>query len=244
VPSIPIETVLTVILAAITLNLVLAVAILVGRRRGGPASRGLGAGRAVRAATPGSGSGSGSRPGVPVFGTRTPGSHPADVQTGLEVGATWDRWLAEEDPRIRRYRRPATVVLIEVSGLDRLTERLGPGAADRLIPPVATTLRRFARASDRVARLDRTTFGVILTETGEVEAINYVERVRSAADMWLASGAVAVRLSIGWAEANASRGTERALELAEERLNADRLREPATDLPRRGEPPAAEPALG
>ena len=57
-------------------------------------------------------------------------------------------WLADEGARVDRYGRPATVVLVEVAGLDRLAERLGPEAADRLIPPIATTMRRHARAAD------------------------------------------------------------------------------------------------
>ena len=38
-----------------------------------------------------------------------------------------------------------------------------------------------------------------MPETDEVLAINYVERVRHACDLWLESGAVSLRLAIGWA---------------------------------------------
>jgi diguanylate cyclase (GGDEF)-like protein len=184
---------------------------------------------------------------TPMFGAPPHGQHMTDPQTGLELGATWDRWLVEEDARTKRYRRPATVVLVELDGLDRLVERLGPAAADRLIPPVAATLRRHARAADRVARLAKGRFGVILVETDEVQAINYVERVRAAADQWLEAGAIATRLSIGWAEANGSRGLEDAAAAAEERLNGERRRHAAADEAAgsaMGDGPLAEPALG
>ena len=40
---------------------------------------------------------------------------------------------------------------------------------------------------------------MLLPETDEVQAINYVERVRAECDRWLAAGAVSMRLAIGWA---------------------------------------------
>ncbi|HEY7591298.1 MAG TPA: diguanylate cyclase [Candidatus Limnocylindrales bacterium] len=152
------------------------------------------------------------------------GAAAADPGTGLDLPPSWSRWLQEEDSRIRRYRHPATVVLIEIEGMDRLSERLGPDAGDRLIPPVAATLRRYARDVDRIARLGPRSFGVLLPETDEVQAINYIERVRTTCDLWLASGAVTLRLAIGWAEANQARTVEVALATAEDRLNVERRR--------------------
>jgi diguanylate cyclase (GGDEF)-like protein len=147
-----------------------------------------------------------------------------DAATGLDLGAAWTRWLAEEEARVRRFHRPATIVLVELAGLDRLAERLGGEAADRLIPPIATTLRRDARATDHLARLGPTRFAALLTETTEVQAINWVERVRSACDVWLESGAVALRLSIGWSEIGPDRPADVALLDAERRLFAERER--------------------
>jgi diguanylate cyclase (GGDEF)-like protein len=166
---------------------------------------------------------------VPAFGP-IGSAPPADPQTGLDVSSTWGRWLREEETRVRRYRHPATLVLVEVEGLDRLIERLGTEAAERLIPPIAATMRRHARESDRIARLGPARFGALLPETDEVAAINYVERVRTTCDLWLAAGAVSLRLSMGWAEANASRSMDVALEAAEGRLHVERHRETlATD---------------
>jgi diguanylate cyclase (GGDEF)-like protein len=159
-----------------------------------------------------------------------PADAPTDGVTGLDLTPTWSKWLSEEESRIDRYGRPATIVLFELGGLDRLAERLGPEAADRLIPPIATTVRRHARASDNIARLGRARFGALLPETDEIRAINYVERIRSACDVWLESGAVALRLSIGWAEIAADQPVEVAVQAAERRLNEERQRLPLADL--------------
>ena len=228
------ETVLTVVVIAISVNLALALAILVSRLRARSADRRAEHDRADAA----------SARELRSFATVQPAQRQTDAQTGLELSPTWERWLTEEDARVKRYHRPATIVIVEIEGLERLAERLGSAAADRLIPPVAVTLRRHARQSDRIARLGRARFGAILVETGEVEAINYIERIRSAADLWLASGAVALRLSIGWAEANTSRGTGRAVEAAEERLNGERRRDDGDADARRPGPGLPEPALG
>ncbi len=147
-----------------------------------------------------------------------------DPATGLDLAPAWSKWLLEEGARIGRYGRPATVVLVEVAGLDRLAERLGPDAADRLIPPIATTMRRHARASDNIARLGPARFGALLPETDEIRAINYVERARSACDVWLEAGAVSLRLSIGWAEIGANQPVAVAVQTAERRLNEERQR--------------------
>ena len=60
------------------------------------------------------------------------------------------------------------------------------------LPALADTIRRLARSADHVARLGPGRFAVLLPETDEVAAINYVERVRRACDLWLESGAMAL----------------------------------------------------
>ncbi len=92
----------------------------------------------------------------------------------------------------------------------------GPGT---IVRPCSTP-----RATDHLARLGRTTFGAILTETDEIRAINYVERIRSACDVWLEAGAVMLRLSIGWSEMSPDRPVEVALPDAERRLYVERQR--------------------
>jgi diguanylate cyclase (GGDEF)-like protein len=247
------ETLLVVVIVATAVNLVLGLVLLVAprfRRRGGERAEGDGA--PVRPSARGAaGSGSATMAGVPGNEGRAPlatpglvaGGVPSDPQTGLDAPVTWQRWLREEDARVRRYQRPATVVLVELEGLDRLVERLGADAAGRLIPPVAATMRRHGRESDHVARLGPSRFGAILPETDEVQAINYVERVRSACDLWLAAGAVTLRLSMGWAETNPTRAMEDAVRSAEERLNAERRRGQVVDVaPEPGPAPVTRPS--
>jgi diguanylate cyclase (GGDEF)-like protein len=205
--------------------------------------------------TPSTGSspGDGPDPGAPLFSERETGRGAGsanavapfamDVSTGLDLSPAWARWLTEEDARIQRFHRPATVVLVELSGLDRLADRLGTEAAARLIPPIATTLRKDARATDHLARIGPTRFAALLTETTEVQAIHYVERVRSACDLWLEAGAVALRLSLGWAEIGPDRPADVAVLDAERRLFAEREKARSLLARQDDDPPPEVPAL-
>ena len=160
-----------------------------------------------------------------------------DPLTGLEGPASWSRIMEIENARLLRYRRPATVVMAEVEGLRLLAQRLGDEPADRLLPVIADALRREARSSDWVARVGKSRFAAFLPETDEIQAINYVERIRLMCEPWLASSAVPLRLAIGWSSPGASSDLELAFQRAEERMHSDR-RMPGKPI----EPPRVAPA--
>ena len=173
-------------------------------------------------------------PHVPGAGrpVMAPGAYPTDgfpeptidPETGLESPLSWSMAITIEEARSGRYGRPVSVVIAELDGFERLIELFGAEAADRLIPPVADALRRNARAADRVARLGRTRFGVLLVETDEIRAINYVERVRTACDLWLEASAIALRLSIGWASPATDGDLRSAVRIAEDRMHREQHR--------------------
>jgi len=144
-----------------------------------------------------------------------------DPLTGLRDAASFAMLVGLEDARVVRYHRPATIVVLELDGLDRLVDRLGPDARDRVVPALADTIRRLARGADIVARLGPGRFGVLLPETDEIAAINFVERVRKASELWLESGAMALRLAIGWAGTTGDPTLADAQRLAVERMYAE-----------------------
>ncbi len=163
-----------------------------------------------------------------------------DPQTGLDTIRAWTVVFEHESARLRRYGRTATVVVAELDGLEALATRLGRDVADGLIPPVADALRRNARGPDRVCRARHNRFLVLMPETDEVAAINYIERVRTACDLWLEAGALAVRLVMGWASPPPGGSLEDALRLAGERMMDERRRR-SSSAPE-GSPPSAAPS--
>ena len=138
--------------------------------------------------------------------------------------AAFHELLAREDGRLQRYHRPATVVVFELDGLAALTERLGADAGERIVAAMADTIRRLARDADHVAALATGRFGVLLPETDEVRAINYVERVRRASELWLESGAISVRLAIGWSGTTGDPSLLDAYQVALDRMYAEARR--------------------
>ncbi len=145
-----------------------------------------------------------------------------DPSTGLDSPSAWRRAVDDEVVRLARYHRPATVMLLELDGLERLTERLGEPAGARLVLATARTLQAQARAADRCARFGRGRFAILMPETDEIMAINFAERVRAECDRWLEAGEVAMRVAIGWATLDPGQGSTPAILEAETRLDAER----------------------
>jgi diguanylate cyclase (GGDEF)-like protein len=154
----------------------------------------------------------------------TPPTEPSgwsDPLTGADGPRFWDRILASETARARRYSRPATVGLVEVTGLDRLAIHWGPQVAERVLVAVGRTIAREVRSSDHVARIGPGRFAVLLTETNEVAAINCFERIRSDCETGLGPARVDVLIGFGWASPPPKADLRQALELADKRLAAD-----------------------
>ena len=82
-----------------------------------------------------------------------------------------------------------------------------------------------SRSSDHIARIDRTRFAILLTETDEIAAINFVERVRAACESVLRAPDL-VRIGIGWASPAGSTDLRAAIDVAEARV-ADELETPS-----------------
>jgi GGDEF domain-containing protein len=122
-----------------------------------------------------------------------------DPVTGLGSAVAWELWLADEDPRERRYRRPTTVVLAELDGLDAVVAVHGPGVAERAAAMIGTAVRANVRTSDRAAVVGPGLYAVLLTETDEIQAVNFVERVRATCEDWLDANAPGVGIAFGWA---------------------------------------------
>ena len=167
----------------------------------------------------------GALPDAPASGSiALPALRGRDPVTGLLDRDAFEDVLAHEDAREQRYRRPTTVVILHLDGLDRLVDRLGTAAAELVEPAVGDTISRLARRADYVARLEPGRFGVMLPETDEILAINYVERVRSACEHWLESGAIGTRLSIGWACSTGDASMASVVRTATERMYTEERR--------------------
>ncbi len=146
-----------------------------------------------------------------------------DPLTGLGGPDLWQRVLVTEVSRSIRYSRALTVVVVEVEGVVELGDTWGTEIACRSLHDLAQCLLRLTRTSDYCTRIGPTRFGVILTETNEIEAINFVERVRVEALAALPRSAKGVRLAFGWANPEVGESADAVVRRAGRRLTQDLL---------------------
>jgi diguanylate cyclase (GGDEF)-like protein len=164
---------------------------------------------------------------VPAPGTEAPVPAPSgwhDPLTGTDGPRYWDRMVSSEGARVQRYKRSATVVLVEIAGLTGLAKRWGADVAERTLFVAARTLSKEIRTSDHIARIAPIRFGILLTETTEIAAINFVERARSACESELQVASEVVAVGFGWASPPPKADLSDAITVAEKRLEAE-LRE-------------------
>jgi diguanylate cyclase (GGDEF)-like protein len=144
-----------------------------------------------------------------------------DPLTGTDGPHYWDRLIISETARVRRYKRPATIVLVEIAGLTRLGRLWGPDVAERTLVNAARTLSQSIRTSDHIARIEPIRFGILLTETAEIAAINFVERARVSCERDLRIASEVVGVAFGWASPPKGSDLADAVALAQKRLDAE-----------------------
>jgi len=105
-----------------------------------------------------------------------------------------------------------------------MADTWGVDVGRHAIREAAQCLRRMSRTSDYTTRIGLTRFGVILTETDEIAAINYVERVREAGPRSMPRGGENLRFSFGWASPKQGEAPESVVRRADTRLMAELLR--------------------
>jgi diguanylate cyclase (GGDEF)-like protein len=150
-----------------------------------------------------------------------------DLLTGADGPRLWDRLVLTEQARVARYHRPATVAFAEIVGLDDLARQWGWDVAERALASCARRLGREIRSSDHIARLERARFGILLTETSEIAAINFVERARASCERELKAKGEGVVIGFGWASPPERGDLSDAIDIALARLAAELVVEAA-----------------
>ena len=154
-----------------------------------------------------------------------------DVLTGADGPRFWDRIVLSEQARVGRYHRPVTVAFAEIVGLEGLAGQWGWDVSERALAACARRLGREIRSSDHIARIEQARFGILLTETSEIAAINFVERARASCERELQAVGNGVpndvAIGFGWASPPAKGDLSDAIDLALTRLAAELAAEPA-----------------
>ncbi len=101
-----------------------------------------------------------------------------DGKTGLATAAHWlgqaQRWVE----RSQHGGTPCGLLLLDIDHFKEINDTWGHLVGDEVLAEVASTLRGGVRPVDLIGRLGGEEFGVLLPDTGVVEAAAVAERVR------------------------------------------------------------------
>ena len=126
-----------------------------------------------------------------------------DGLTELYNHRTFQERLAQEVGRAQRYRRPLSLLILDVDDFKRYNDLYGHLQGDRVLRDLARLLREASRVSDIVARYGGEEFAIILPETDRVNARKIGHRIREHVERYpfpgeerLPSGALTISVGV------------------------------------------------
>jgi diguanylate cyclase len=102
-----------------------------------------------------------------------------DPLTGLVNRRGWERYIAAEEVRYRRFGDPGAVIMVDLDGLKAVNDSAGHAAGDNYIRAAAGALRTAAPDIDAVARLGGDEFGVLAVGSTPEQTDVLVTRLRA-----------------------------------------------------------------
>jgi diguanylate cyclase len=133
----------------------------------------------------------------------------SDPLTHMYNRRGWDRLMASEEDRCRRFGHSAAVMIIDLDQLKSVNDAQGHAAGDALIAQAGAALRRAVREHDILARIGGDEFGIFCVECDAASRHTLLERVRGA----LADAHV--KASVGFALRHPAAGLQAAWEQAD-----------------------------
>jgi diguanylate cyclase (GGDEF)-like protein len=103
-----------------------------------------------------------------------------DAHTGLMTRRVWEDELPRELARARRAEAPLSVAMLDIDHMSAFNMVRGEREGDMLIKETASLWRNELREVDVLARLEGTSFAIVLPSCGLGEACEVLDRVRLA----------------------------------------------------------------
>jgi diguanylate cyclase (GGDEF)-like protein len=141
----------------------------------------------------------------------------SDPLTGVANRLAFDRRLAAEWKRARRYGEAFGVVVVDLDDFKAINDTRGHAAGDRELRAVAGALSSCTRQSDMVARLGGDEFAIIAVQGDDDDLSALAGRLREAVE------GIGVRASVGWSELAAGDGSpDEVLDRADRAMYSDK----------------------
>lgn len=148
-----------------------------------------------------------------------------DSLTGLFNHRYFQERLSEEIERAQRYRRPFSLILLDIDNFKEYNESFGYAMGDTVLKQIAGILSENLRKVDIVSRYEGQKFIVILPNTGRKQAAQVAEKIRDkvASTVFLEKRTSALAMSrltasLGVAEYNVSSNREEFIRQIESAL--------------------------
>ncbi len=122
-----------------------------------------------------------------------------DSLTGLQNRREFDRLMAIETERARRYQQPVSLLMIDIDHFKRVNDSRGHPAGDWALQQIGILIQQMRiRSSDCAFRLGGEEFAILLTQTDKQGAMTVAERLRELTVLHqLFSDGTGVTISIG-----------------------------------------------
>jgi diguanylate cyclase (GGDEF)-like protein len=101
-----------------------------------------------------------------------------DGLTQLNNHRTFQEHLAKEVERARRYKRPLSLLLMDIDHFKSFNDTYGHPVGDLVLKEISSCIKASIRVNDIAARYGGEEFTVIIPETGEEGAMVIAERIR------------------------------------------------------------------
>lgn len=114
--------------------------------------------------------------------------------------------LEEEVKRVRRYKRPSSLMMIDVDHFKKINDTFGHDVGDHVLIALVKLLEDKVRQLDTVARIGGEEFAILMPETSEKDALILVNRLLDAARaaaITVADDTVRFTISVGCTEFDA-----------------------------------------
>jgi diguanylate cyclase (GGDEF)-like protein len=101
-----------------------------------------------------------------------------DFLTGAANNRAFYEAARREIDRSLRYSRPLTLAYLDIDNFKAINDRFGHNAGDQVLQALVAGLQKQIRQTDILGRLGGDEFGLLLPETGGIEARAIIDRVR------------------------------------------------------------------
>lgn len=134
-----------------------------------------------------------------------------DPLTGVNNRRAFSRRLEEEIAHTKRYRKPLSLLIIDLDGFKAFNDRYGHLAGDEVLRQVARWLEGNVRDTDMLARVGGDEFAVICPATDAEQARKLAERIVRGVSSLALPGGDRISASVGIAEALGAEASQRGL---------------------------------